>query len=322
MVKAKIAADWLATQRVQQRPVGDLWVIPLLLTIALLACQSRKDGAIEGSVVPAGASASVTIMREGKDIRTIPVTGQDGSFRAAVAAGTYDVAVRAPGAALPVRLGGIVVRPGETTKLQPITVTPVAGSSILHGKVVPARPGSEVRLLYEGRERASVQTDKEGRYEFKEIPAGAYEVRAISPGHAEDRAPVSITTDRQAEHTVLLLPITSIEGVDWAGGKIRATGIGLPPTDAPNATVRKAMAERAALADGQRNLLRTIERIRIDDTHDVKTAMGNRNFAEKIQGFVKGYTVASTRELDGGKIEIVLELPLTGPSGLSRYVIR
>jgi hypothetical protein len=296
------------------------WMIPLLLTIALLACQSRKDGAIEGSVVPAGASASVTIMRDGKDVKTIPVTGQDGLFRAAVAAGTYAVAVTAPGAALPVRLEGIVVRPGETTKLLPITVTRVAGSAILCGKVVPAQPGCEVKLLYEGKERASVQTDKEGRYEFKEIPAGTYEVRAIAPGHAEDRAPVSVTEDRKAEHTAVLLPITSIEGVDWTGGKIRATGIGLPPHDAPSATVRKAMAERAALADGQRNLLRTIEQIRIDNSHDIKTAMGNRNFAEKIQGFVKGYIVASTRELDNGKIEVVLELPLTGPSGLSRYV--
>jgi hypothetical protein len=165
-----------------------------------------------------------------------------------------------------------------------------------------------------------VQTDKEGRYEFKEIPAGSYEVRATSPGHAEDRAPVSIPEDRKIEHTAVLLPITSVEGVDWAGGKIRATGIGLPPPNAPNATVRKAMAERAALVDGQRNLLRTIEQISIDNNRNIKTAMANRNFAEKIQGFVKGYTVASTRELDNGKIEVVLELPLTGPSGLSRYV--
>ena len=103
-------------------------MIPLLLAIVLLACQSRKDGAIEGSVVPAGASASVTIMRDGKDVQTIPVTGHDGSFRAAVAAGTYAVAATAPGAAFPVRLEGIVVRPGEATKLLPITVTPVAGS--------------------------------------------------------------------------------------------------------------------------------------------------------------------------------------------------
>ena len=112
---------------------------------------------------------------DGKDIRKIPVTVQDGSFRAAIAAGTDDVAVTAPGAALPVRLEGIVVRPGETTKLPPTTIAPVAGSSILHGKVVPARPGCEVKLLYEGKEWASVQTDNEGRYEFKEIPAGTYE---------------------------------------------------------------------------------------------------------------------------------------------------
>jgi hypothetical protein len=259
-------------------------------------------------------------MHDGRVVQTIPVTGQDGSFRAAVAAGTYAVAVTAPGAALPVKVEGIVVRPAEVTKIQPITVTPVVGSAILCGKVVNAQPGCEVKLLQEGKERASVQTDKEGRYEFKEIPAGTYEVRAISPGHAEDRAPVSVTEARKAEHTAVLLPITSIEGVDWAGGKIRATGIGLPPSNASNVAVRKAMAERAALADGQRNLLRTIEQIKIDGNRNIRTAMANRNFAEKIQGFVKGYTVASTRELDNGKIEIVLELPLTGPSGLSRYV--
>jgi hypothetical protein len=48
--------------------------------------------------------------------------------------------------------------------------------------------------------------------------------------------------------------------------------------------------------------------------------MRSRNMAERIQGFVKGYTLVSQRELDGGRLEVVLELPLTGPSGLSRFV--
>jgi hypothetical protein len=80
------------------------------------------------------------------------------------------------------------------------------------------------------------------------------------------------------------------------------------------------MTERAALADAQRNLLRTIEQIRIDGSRSVGTIMGNSNAAVRIQGFVKGYTIVSERELEGGRIEVILELPLTGPSGLSRYL--
>jgi hypothetical protein len=49
-------------------------------------------------------------------------------------------------------------------------------------------------------------------------------------------------------------------------------------------------------------------------------AMRNKNIALKIQGFIKGYTVVSERELEGGRIEVVLELSLTGPAGLSRYI--
>ena len=48
--------------------------------------------------------------------------------------------------------------------------------------------------------------------------------------------------------------------------------------------------------------------------------MSDKNFASKIQGFLKGYTVVSERELQDGKFEIVLELPLNGPAGLSRYI--
>jgi hypothetical protein len=48
--------------------------------------------------------------------------------------------------------------------------------------------------------------------------------------------------------------------------------------------------------------------------------MGTRSGAERIQGFLKGYRVVSEREREDGRIEIILELPLTGPAGLSRYI--
>jgi hypothetical protein len=122
------------------------------------------------------------------------------------------------------------------------------------------------------------------------------------------------------EQNVLLLPITETAGVDWASGKIRAAGRGLPPAQAASSTVRREMTKRAALSDAQRNLLKIVETIRISSTLDIKTYMRNANRAEKIQGFIRGYAVASEIEHDDGSIDIILELPLTGPAGLSRYI--
>jgi hypothetical protein len=82
------------------------------------------------------------------------------------------------------------------------------------------------------------------------------------------------------------------------------------------------MAKRAALADAQRNLLRAIQQIRIDSRRDVKSAMADKKVATRIEGFMKGYALVSERELDGGRIETILELPLSGPSGLSRYLLQ
>lgn len=292
----------------------------VLLVLLLFACHAKQNGVIEGTIVPAGTAASISALQGGKNILTVNAAGQDGKFKLALAAGSYTVSVSSPNSPYPLQLNDIVVKPGETTILPPIELMPQAGKSVLTGKVLPPRPDSEIKLIYEGKERAAVHTDSEGRYVFKELPAGTYEVRATASGHAEDVAQVVIPENKNVEQTSVLFPIVSIDGVDWAAGKIRATGIGLPPPNAANDSVRRAMAERAALADAQRNMLRTIEQITIDTGRSVKDAMRSKNISTKIEGFLKGYTVVSERELEGGKIEVVLELPLTGPAGLSRYI--
>ncbi len=292
----------------------------VLFILLLSACHAKQDGAIEGTVVPAGTTASISALQGGKNILTVNAAGQDGKFKLALSAGSYTVSVSAPNSPYPLQLNDVVVKPGETTILSPIELMPPAGKSVLTGKIIPPRPDSEVRLIYEGKERAAVHTDNEGRYEFRELPAGTYEVRAKAPGHAEDAARVVIPENQNVEQAAVLFPIVSIDGVDWTAGKIRATGTGLPPRNAANDSVRRAMAERAALADGQRNMLRIIEQIRIDTGRNVKDAMRSKNIATRIEGFLKGYTVVSEREGEGGRIEVVLELPLTGPAGLSRYI--
>jgi hypothetical protein len=215
---------------------------------------------------------------------------------------------------------GSAVKSRETTTLSPVDRAQTAGKSVIYGKVSPPRPDTEVKLLYEGKERAAARTDNEGKYEFKELPAGTYVMRANAAGHADDAAQVVIAENQKVEQNAVLLPITGIDGVDWASGKIRSTGVGNPPQNVSNDTARREMTKRAALADAQRNMVRTIEQIRINADQTVKTAMNSPTVALKIQGFLKGYTVVSERQLDNGKIEIILELPLTGPAGLSRYL--
>ncbi len=295
-------------------------LILVLFVLTSVAMSATQEGAVEGTLIPPGASAQVSAIREGNTIATVRAEGQDGKFRLTLAAGTYTITVSAPVSSFPIRLDNVVVKPGETTLLPPLRIVPGSGKAVLAGRIIPPRPDSEVRLIYEGKERAAVHTDQEGRYEFKELPAGTYEVRAKAPGHADDIAPVVILENQTVQQTAVLFPIVATDGVDWTAGKIRATGVGSPPPNAENAGQARAMAQRAALADAQRNLLRTVEQIKIDGERSVRTIMRSRNAAERIQGFLKGYTVVSERELEGGRVEIVLELPVTGPAGLSRYI--
>ncbi len=295
-------------------------IVLALVVLLSIACHTKQEGTIEGMIVPQGMSARISAMQNGKNILTVPAGGQDGKFKLALAAGTYTINVTVPDSPYPLNLNNIVVKAGETTMLPPIELMPSVGKASLTGKVIPPRPGSEVKLMYEGKERAAVHPDREGKYEFKELPAGTYVVQTNSPGHAEDTARIVITGNQKVEQTTVLFPIISIDGVDWVAGKIRATGIGMPPQNATNDSVRRAMAQRAALADAQRNMLRTIEQVRISDDQDVKDAMRSKKVALRIQGFLKGYTVVSERDLEDGRIEVVLELPLTGPVGLSRYI--
>jgi hypothetical protein len=295
-------------------------LIVMLLVLSSIAIGAPQEGAIEGTVVPPVNPVQVSAIQEGKTIATVRTGGPEGKFRIGVPAGTYTITVSAPASSLPIRLDGVVVKAGETTRLPSVQLAAASGKAVLTGRIVPPLPDSEVTLIYEGKERAAAHTDQEGKYEFKELPAGAYEVRAKAPGHADDVAPVVIPENQTVQQTSVLLPIIATDGVDWAAGKIRATGVGSPPANTENAGSARAMAERAALADGQRNLLRTVEQIKIDGGKSVGTIMRTGNGAERIQGFVKGYKVVSERELADGRIEIILELPLTGPTGLSRYV--
>jgi hypothetical protein len=293
----------------------------ILLVLSSAAGSAPQDGAIEGTLDPPEASVHVSALQDGRTIATVNAGGQKGLFRLGLAAGTYTIIVSAPVSSFPIRLDAVVVKPGETTALPPILIIPGSGKAVLYGRVIPPQPDSEVALYSGGTERAAARTDREGRYEFRELPAGEYEVRASAPGHVQDRAPVAIPENQRVQQTSVLLPIVATDGVDWTAGKIRATGTGDRPQHAENAAQARAMAQRAAIADGQRNLLRMVEQIKIDGQRSVRTLMNTRSGAERIQGFIKGSAVVSERQLEDGSVEVIMELPLTGAGGLSRFLV-
>jgi hypothetical protein len=293
-------------------------VISLLLTsLYLSSCHSKQDGAIEGAICPSGTSAQITAVRDGKNIQTSSAGMQDGKFKFVLAAGAYTIKVSAADSPFPLHMNNIIVKSGETTELPPIELTAPSGTGGLSWKIIPPRPDIELKLIYEGEERAAIHADCEGKYEFKELPAGAYIVQGNTPGHADDAVPVLITDNQKTEQNAVLLPIVAVDGVACVAGKILATGYGMTPQNTSNGAVRREMAKRASLADAQRNMRNTIIKIRIDANQSLKTALRSKNVALNSEGFLKGYTTVSDRELEDNKFEVVLELPLIGPAGLT-----
>jgi hypothetical protein len=295
-------------------------IILYIVLFVLSACRARQDGMIEGTIVPPNAGARITATQNGRTIMTAGARMEDGKFRMMLPPGTYDISVTVASAPFPMTFPGITVEQGKTTVIPRIDFSRPSGNAVLSGRISPGGTGTRVTLLYEGMERASVNAAADGKYEFTGLPEGMYTMQVSAPDYARDAVEVNIADHARATQNIRLLYVSTVSGVDWTAGTIRATGTGLPPRTAANATIRREMAKRAALADAQRNLLKIIEQIKAGPNQSLKAFLGDNKYAQKIQGFVQGYRVTAERELSDGKVEIELQLSLTGPGGLSRYI--
>lgn len=296
----------------------NLLITVLSMQLFVFNC-ARQDGTVAGIVNPAVKGVRIAALQNGKIVSSVE-SGMDGEFSMTLAQGTYDISVSAPASPFPMVFHAVDVQQGKNTYLSHIDL-PLnsAAKGALSGRVSPARAGTTVALFAEGRELAAVSTDNEGKYIFKELPEGSYTLQARAPGYAPDTVAVTVSSERSTTHNLCLFYVSAIEGVDWAAGKIRATGLGVPPPNAPNHTIRREMARRAALADAERKLLKAVAEIKVGPDESLGSRMREKNFSRKIEGFIKGYKVARERELDAGKIETDLELPLTGLNGLTQY---
>lgn len=293
-------------------------VSAVLSSLILTACKGREDGTLEGSIMPPDISVRIAALRNGAAISTIDTASKDGRFSMQLPAGTYDISVTVPSSPFPMTFAGVVVEPKKITTLPPI-ILPSATETIV-GKIEGPTSGAKVTLLYDGVERATINPDADGRYEFQGLPPGKYSLHVSAPGYAADTRDVELSEGRPLVQNIRLLYISETPGIDWQAGKIRAVGLGLPPRKSPNASVSREMAKRAALADGLRNLLAIIEQVKVSPDKSVKSISADKGARIRIQGFVQGCKVISERETGDGKFELVLELPLTGAEGLSSVI--
>jgi hypothetical protein len=142
----------------------------ILLLVSLTACPAKKEGAIEGVVVPPSEGIRLTVAQQGKTIATVEVNAQDGKFRSSLPAGTYDLKLTAPASPYPLVLPGIIVKPAETTTLTPIDLVPSKGSAVITGKIQSAAAERALHSLPKGssgRRSMRIQTESTSSRDFQ-----------------------------------------------------------------------------------------------------------------------------------------------------------
>jgi len=100
--------------------------------------------------------------------------------------------------------------------------------------------------------------------------------------------------------------------VDWTKGEISAKGVGVRPKGTDPAQGR-AMAREAAIVVAERNLVKIVHGIHINSETTVRNAvLENDEIQRRVEGFIRGATVRSERELEDGSYEVVMALPMYG----------
>lgn len=102
---------------------------------------------------------------------------------------------------------------------------------------------------------------------------------------------------------------------------VTADGFGTLPVGRPAAQA-KLMARRAAVVDGQRNLLETIYHLSVDSNTTVENSVLTSDVIQtKVSGILTGARVVS-EEFDGGIYHVVMAVPKYGAGSVADVVYR
>lgn len=142
---------------------------------------------------------------------------------------------------------------------------------------------------------------------------------AIAVGEKKGETTVSaeVTPPDMAESYKEVLVVSEIEGVDWQHGTITAIGKGLPPQHVTSPAQVRILTARAAKMEAYKSLLETIMKMKTPPDKGMQEYLAEKNIEmSRIEGFVKGARVVKEEYKDDGSVEITIEAPLAGVSGL------
>jgi hypothetical protein len=101
-------------------------------------------------------------------------------------------------------------------------------------------------------------------------------------------------------------------GVNWSSGRIQAEGAGVGPDGTPPGVARM-MACRAAVVDAQRNLLESIEGVRVEGTTVVANMMVESDIIKtSVSGLLRGAQVVKRDPQSDGSCIVQMTAPLGG----------
>ncbi len=108
-------------------------------------------------------------------------------------------------------------------------------------------------------------------------------------------------------------------GVNWSAGQAQAEGAGIGPDNTPPA-IASLMACRAAVVDAQRNLLESMQGVRVHGTTLVSNMMiESDTIRTTVEGVLKGGQIVERQPRDDGTCRVVMTAPLSGPLAKTVY---
>lgn len=131
---------------------------------------------------------------------------------------------------------------------------------------------------------------------------GAAPFLQVAAAHAEERLVAAAPAQPVAPKPV--------DGVQWDGQTVRATGSGAPDLRASNPAQKRLGAERAAQMDALRNLLAQVRGIEISAGKTVGDSLASDEVRGKVEGVLRGFRILAKRYFSDGGVEMDVEVPL------------